>query len=313
MLFSTTDELKACLGTTHQNLNFDTLQSFVDQAETVHLVPVFGFELIEELSVAGEQLSDVQKALRQHMRKALGFYAVLEAAPFLAVSMGEMGMMEPQTQNAGPARQWVYNNFVQAAADNADKLLDAALTWLEFKAADFPTWTASQAYRTSQELFIPSAGVLGKYLSINGSRRTYLAMLPFLRRVEDLELRPLLGEELFDELKARLMARELTDEDKKLLKELQPAAAHLAMSGGITELSIAITAGGFRLLSDNDGIRQKLAAPADRVAALSRTAAGLATRYLENVKRLLDAQRPEAEPNAAELYDNAGKPSFWVG
>ncbi|MCC2546409.1 hypothetical protein LJY25_08130 [Hymenobacter sp. BT175] len=312
MLFSTTEELKEALGSTHKNLNFETVKSFVDQAETVHLVPAVGFELLAELSAGDEELNEAQKALRKHLRAALGYYAVLESAPFLAVSMGELGMMEAQTQNMTGARQWVYNNFVQAAAGNGDKMLDVALTWLEFKATDFPTWTSSEAYQSSQELFISGAHVLGKYIGIGDSRRTFLAMLPALRRVEDLNLRPLLGDEACDELKARIVGRTTTPADKKMLDLLRPALAHLGLSSALPELSIAITGSGFRLLSDNDSIRQSQAAPAERVAALSRSEASIGTSYIERLKRHLDALHPEEESSAASLYDNAGKPSFVV-
>ncbi|MDB5270080.1 MAG: hypothetical protein JWP58_3120 [Hymenobacter sp.] len=312
MLFTTTEELKASLGTLHKNLRFDTLLSFVEQAEAKHLAPAVGAELLEKLSEPTEQLSADYQALRKKLRAALVQYAVLEAAPFLAVSIGELGVVEQSALNAAPSRQWVYHNFVDAAAEQADANLDIALLWLDTKAADFPEYQASANYAEARGQLLRNAHELGKFLSIKNSRRAYLALLPFLARVEELELRPLLGDERMDALHAALVAGNLSVGDAALLAAVRPALAHLTMATALPELSVSITGAGIRVLSDNDGIRQRQAAPADVVGALSRKAQGLATQYLERLNRYVDNTRPDEEPWAVTVPDNSGKPSFRV-
>lgn len=312
MLFTTSAELKESLGTLHKNIRFDTLLSFVEQAQAKHLAPAVGDALLSKLSEPTDQLSADYLALRTRLRAALVHYVVLEAAPFLAVAMGELGLVEQSAGNASPTRQWVYHNFVDAAAEQADQLLDVALLWLDFKAADFPEYQASDAYTESRTQLLPNAHALGKYLSIKNSRRAYLALLPFMQRVEELDLRPLLGDAPLDDLKAALVAGSLSDAQKLLLAAVRPALAHLSMATALPELSVSITGAGIRVLSDNDGIRQRQAASADVVAALSRKAQGLATQYLERLNRLVDAGRPEAEPWAVELPDNTNSKSFRV-
>lgn len=312
MLFTTTEELKAALGTLHRNIAFGTLLSFVEQAEAKHLAPAVGSALLDALGQPSAQLTAPYQALRTRLRATLVHYVVLEAAPFLAVAIGELGLAEQSAGNATPTRQWVYNNFVDAAAEQADQLLDVALVWLDFNAAAFAEYRASDAYQESRSQLLANAHELGKYLSIKNSRRAYLALLPFLARVEALELRPLLGDDALDALRAALAAGTLSAVDKQLLAAVRPALAHLTMATALPELSVSITGAGIRVLSDNDGIRQRQAASADTVAALSRKAQGLATQYLEQLNRLVDAGRPQAEPWAAELPDNSNSPSFRV-
>ncbi|WP_375418118.1 DUF6712 family protein [uncultured Hymenobacter sp.] len=315
MLFTSTDELKAALGTLHKNLRFETLLSFVEQAEAKHLAPAVGLELLEKLAEPTAQLSADYLALRTRLRAPLVHYAVLEAAPFLAVAMGELGLVEQSAGNATPTRQWVYHNFVDAAAEQADQLLDVALVWLEFKAAEFPEYAESETVRESRAQLLRNAHELGKYLSIKNSRRAYLALLPFLSRVEELDLRPLLGNERLDALHEALAAGPaLSAADKDLLAAVRPALAHGAMAAALPELSVSVTGAGIRVLSDNDGIRQRQAASPEVVAGLSRRAQGLATQYLERLNRLVDAGRtaPGDEPWAAELPDNSNSPSFRV-
>ncbi|MBF9239455.1 hypothetical protein I2I05_18830 [Hymenobacter sp. BT683] len=314
MLFTTTAELKESLGTLHKNMKFETLLSFVEQAEPKHLAPAVGFELLEKLGLPTAELDADYLALRTRLRASLVHYAVLEAAPFLAVAMGELGLVEQSAGNATPTRQWVYHNFVDAAAEQADQQLDVALMWLDFKAGAgaFPEYVQSEQYQLSRGQLLHSAHELGKYLSIKNSRRAYLALLPFLQRVEELELAPLLGEDRLAALRTALRSGAPSQPDQKLLALVRPALAHLTMAAALPELSVSITGAGIRVLSDNDGIRQRQAASADVVGALSRKALGLATQYLERLRRHLDAESPLAEVRAAELFDNSGKPTFVV-
>jgi hypothetical protein len=313
MLFTTTDELKGALGTLHRNMQFETLLSFVEQAEAKHFAPIFGLELLEKLSQASADLSITYQALRTRLRASLVHFVVLEAAPFLAVSMGELGLVEQSAGSATPARQWVYHNFVDAAASSAEQLLEVAMVWLEFKATEFPEWMASPAAQDSRAQIIRGAHELGKYLSIGNSRRAYYALLPFLSRVEELELQPLLGDTRLALMHTALKeGGQLSDVDKEFIAAVRPALAHRAMAIALPELAVSITGNGIRMLSDNDGIRQRHAASADVVAQLSRKADSVATQYLERLRRLIDSEEPEAEPTAAELPDNTNSPSFRV-
>jgi hypothetical protein len=321
MLIRSIDQLKAALGSTNQNAEFETLESFIDQAELRYLQPALGEEFLRELNDAldaGEEtLSGPQKALLKHLRRALAYYAMLEAAPFLAVSFNEMGLQEQNAQHAQPARQWVVNKFEDSAASNGDSLLDITLFWLESKASDFPTWRDSDAYTVSKELFFHSIYDLAKFVNVGQSRRTFLALRPIIRRVEELEILPLVGQERFDALKAAiLMPATLTATDKALWAAIKPALAHKVVEEALPELPVQVTANGLRVLSDNDGIRQRLAASLSQMEPLRRNAAKFATSYLEKLAGLIDtlnaAEQPTQEPRSYSLPDNTGSKCFRV-
>lgn len=261
MLFNNVIELKEHLGTVHRNLNPDTLLSFIGEAEALHLVPVLGEGLVEQLgNLPAEQAPAKLVALRAKFRSALAYYVVLQAAPFLSVSFGDLGLMEASTDKSAPSRQWVYNNFVEAAAASADKLLDVALAWLDAHAADYADELDSSEYRNRKRLLISSAEQLGQYVATGGSRRFFLALLPRLRQVEDFDICDLLGEELLEQLRDGLASgEEPSAETRKLLNLVRPVLAHRAFAHGVLSLSVALTGTSLRLLSDNEAIRERLA------------------------------------------------------
>jgi hypothetical protein len=319
MLFNTVEELKEKLSTVHKSRGSSIL-SFVQLAESLHLVPVLGEGLVEQLgSLPAAEAPAHLVALRERLRPALAYYAVLEAAPFLPLTLSDVGMTEQTVgdensrSSATPARQWVYNNFVEAAAASADKLLDLALAWLDDHAADYADELDSPEYRSRKSLLLANAAQLGTYIATAGSRRFFLALLPTLRQVEEFDISELLGEELLEQLREGLASGETPSaETKKLLGLVRPVLAHRALAQGILSMNVALTGTTLRLLSDNEAVRQRQAASPEAISALSQQATAAADKWQAKLATYLDQQRPSAPPVSAELHDNRGKPSFCV-
>ncbi|MBO2007549.1 DUF6712 family protein [Hymenobacter negativus] len=314
MLFNNVLELKAHLGTVHRNLEPDTLLSFIGQAEALHLGPVLGEGLVAQLgNLPAEEAPAHLVALREKFRAALAYYVVLEAAPFLSVGFGDLGLVEARTEKAAPSRQWVYNNFVEAAAASADKLLDVALAWLDAHAADYAEELDSSEYRSRKSLLIGSAAQLGQYVATGGSRRFFLALLPTLRQVEEFEIGDVLGADLLEQLREGLAGGEQpSPETTKLLGLVRPVLAHRAFAQGVLSLSVALSGASLRLLTDNEAIRERQAASPAAVSALSQQAIATADRYQAKLVAHLDALTPTAAPQAVQVRDNTGSPTFWV-
>jgi hypothetical protein len=313
MLFNTVDELKACLSTVHKS-QATSLLGFVATAEALHLAPSLGAGLVHQLgNLPALNPPAHLVALRDQLRPALAYYVVLEAAPLLAVSMNDLGVNEQQAAGAAPSRQWVYNNFIEAASATADKLLDLALAWLDDHAADYVQELDSKEYRSRSRLLIANAAQLGMYLATGFSRRFFLALLPTLRQVEEFEINDLLGETLLEDLRDGLESGLPPAADtKQLLGLVRPVLAHRALAQGILSMSVALTGTTLRLLSDNEAVRQRLAADEKAISALSQQATASADKWQAKLAAYLDEQRPTEPTVSAELPDNRGSKSFWV-
>jgi hypothetical protein len=313
MLFNTVEELREHLSSVHKQ-NADSLLSYVATAETLHLVPALGEGLVEQLgNLPASGAEPHLLALREKLRAPLAYYAVLVAAPFLPVSLNDVGMTEGEAPSSPATRQWVYNNFVEAAAATADKLLDVALAWLDRHAADYADELDSSEYRSRKRLLIASADELGQYVATAGSRRFFLALLPTLRQVEDFDIEDLLGAELLEELREGLASSlPPTPATRELLRLVRPVLAHRAIAQGVLSLSVALTGTSPRLLSDNEAVRQRQAASPEALSALSQQAHGHADKYQAKLATYLDALRPTAPPVLATRYDNSNSPSFVV-
>jgi len=313
MLFNTVDEIKVCTPSVYKS-QATSLLSYVATAEALHLAPSLGAGLVHQLgNLPATGAPPHLLALREQLRPALAHYVVLEAAPLLAVSLNDQGVNEASAAGAAPSRQWVYNNFIEAASATADKLLDLALAWLDDNAADYAQELNTREYRSRSRLLIANAAQLGLYLATGYSRRFFLALLPTLRQVEEFEINDLLGEQLLEDLRDGLESGLVPSAaTKKLLGLVRPVLAHRALAQGILSLSVALTGTTLRLLSDNEAVRQRLAATPEAISALSQQATANADRWQAKLAAYLDAQRPTAPPVSAELHDNRGAKSFVV-
>lgn len=313
MLFNTVDEIKTYTPSVYKS-QATSLLSYVATAEALHLSPALGAGLVYQLGNLPATGAPAQLvALRDQLRPALAHYVVLEAAPLLAVSLNDQGVNEASAASAAPSRQWVYNNFIEAASATADKLLDLALAWLDDHAADYVQELSTSEYRSRKSLLIANAAQLGMYLATGYSRRFFLALLPTLRQVEEFEIGEVLGEQLLEDLRDGLASGlPPSAATAKLLSLVRPVLAHRALAQGILSMSVALTGTTLRLLSDNEAVRQRLAATPEAISNLSQQATASADKWQAKLAAYLDQQRPTAPPVSIELYDNRGAKSFVV-
>lgn len=324
---TTTEELKEHLGAIQMNLHEKTILPFTEQAELQYILPAIGPELYNSLLPASG-LNAKQIALKNHLKRAISYYALLESLPFLTVAVGDGGTSETSDQKTSPVRQWTYQKIEDAAAQKADTFLDLALQFLEMNAADFAVWKNSSSFLLSRELFISSTEQLSKIIPIAGSRRAFLLLRNYIERAELLYIRAWTGPELFDELKTKHLADSLSAHEKNLIKMINRALGNYALFEALPEMAVSITGQGIRILSDNDGIRQRMAAKAADITVLRSSVEGAAKKFSTDFKQYLDENAQQKFPTyfnsktyqsqvnlpkSYQLPDNAYKQSFRVG
>ncbi|MDJ1468160.1 DUF6712 family protein [Xanthocytophaga flava] len=307
-LFKNVDDIKRFLAGNQKNLSENTIMPFVEQAEIRYIIPVIGNEFFTELDEyynpaegdTPEANSKLDLAIAR-IQRSLAYYTLLDALPFLNVTVGNIGVQESNSEKSSPVRQWSYVELITTTTENADTFLDNALEFLEKKADDYTTWKESDAYTQSKELFINNAKELSKYLLTNNSRRVYLALRPFIARAEDLYIKPAIGTELFAEMKAYVLDSEQPEPYQPIVYGLiQKALAQLTLFLSIPEVQFVTTGFGLKLQGQMLAAGNKLTPALADIGPIKENAWQLADRYLTELKRYLDE-------NAAtiETYQNS--------
>lgn len=324
MLIKNVDELIKFLGRAVMNATTDDfIKPYIEDAQESIIVKAFGQELITELdnqhnSVSGAILSPHNALLLPKIQRALAWYAYLKYLPFSIGNDGDNGLQEIGTDSTQPVRIGVLDKRQRETERNAVEGLERALAFLEANRANYATWTNSPSWTQYKSLFIWSATEMAKYLPTFGqNNRLYLNVRPYIALAEQDYILPILGQDMFDELKGVVLSNSITANQKALLTQVQRALAYTAYACALPDLNIVVlSSGSLRILSDFDGIyNQKSPEPGQLKGFIS--AKKTEGQRLRNVlKRWITAHADDfptfqssshfAKPSDNRLPDNSG-------
>ncbi|MDF1546416.1 MAG: hypothetical protein P1P88_01250, partial [Bacteroidales bacterium] len=95
--------------------------------------------------------------------------------------------------------------------------LDLALEYLEKNKAEFSTWTNSDAYTLMKSNFINSTREFSSIYNINNSRLVFQKLRNAQNLAEDFDIIPLIGRDLYDEIKTQIATDNLDEANQKFL------------------------------------------------------------------------------------------------
>lgn len=303
MLFKTVDEIRKFCSAPNRNMSFDTWKPHIEFAQDQYLVPIISQAQLDELdeqynSPTAADLTEDNARLLVYVQRSLAYYSLYEMEKELIRTVGDMGVQENQSKEgtSNPARQWVFNSTLQNDLQKADLLADRCLDFMEKNQDDYPLWQESDQYTLTKELFINKTAQFNFYVNIANSKRTFLAIKPYIEQCELEYIKPALGEEYFDDLKAKLLLPAdddgyFTAADLKILPMLRRALCNYALVKALPFMAVEIAGNGLTVVSSNDGITNKNSAyntSRSAVENLVMQAQETASSFIQQMKIYLD-------------------------
>lgn len=255
MLFETQEEVKEHISV-NANFEIKDIKPSLRQAVNKYIIPAIGEPFFTELLAAHELggATQWQNDAIWHVQEALANYTYFLYTAIGFVQIGNAGIQETSGEGGSSARQWVTYDLKAALLDAGDVALDAALLFLEQNKQHYPTWSGSSAYTVSNELFLKNAAELSEFVNIQNSRRTYLALRPYIAKAERHFIKSTISNELFRELKTAIKTGVLSPEQHELVALIRPALAQLAVYKALPEIDIRVSAEGIKVQSFSNGI-----------------------------------------------------------
>lgn len=179
--------------------------------------------------------------------------------------------------------------------------IERALRLLEkhIDAEDFVLWATSEACTIYRQYLLGSAEEFSEHYSIGNSRRTYLALLPIIKKTEPFYLASVIGDDLLYELKEQLRDRDLSVENRKLLDlYLRPALAHQVALAALDEGLFVFKDNVLASMLPGDAALDSVTLNRKRSAAY-----GDAQKFLAKAKAFLN-QEASPEKYASYYYSN---------
>jgi anti-sigma factor RsiW len=246
-LITTREELQSFTGASAA-LALDTLKPYLRHSLAEReVLKVLTDELYNQLlnayhdgslnDVDKEHLKDLLPLVQKPLANLAMYYYLQEGS----VTISDAGV---ETDRDKTAFAWQAEKIERAYLENAYFGLDNLISYLLANADAFSSWAASSAYADATQHLVRNAATFQQSVNIGSSHRTFLALQPILKHVEQGPIQSLLGDEFFEELLTAYQDDDLSPEQKRLLEKLQAAICYLTMAEAITDLNIEVTADG---------------------------------------------------------------------
>jgi hypothetical protein len=308
MLIKDEGELKGVLGGVQQTITWETMQPFVKQAEMDYILPAIGEAFYDELCGL-ETPNEPQIKILDRLKITSGYYALTIGLPQLLVAIGDMGAALNLQGGMAAMPKWTFSELMNSSIKKADKSLEGAMTWLE-KNKDlkvdnqlvFQTWIGSEVYTISNSLFINSATELTEFFpNVQNSRRLYLILRNYIKKVEEYQLKPVLGVDFFNAIKQPNNTDSAENQGKKehVLQLIKYFIANKAFSEALPFLNINED---FTLVTKSDGVSNEAMLDQNRRDGLKVNCDDNALIYLNKLKSFLDKEAKPASRVGAGVF-----------
>lgn len=311
-LFKTTEEIQNYLAVdTGENIKH--ILPDIKWAEERYIIPAIGQAQYDDLNDAYNEdpqaMTEAQERLLEKVQMPLIHLAYSKAFIVAQVHIDAVGISITSDSNRKTAFQWQIEELKEDyAAEKGFNGLDFLLAFLENNKSDYPLWENSDAFTITRQFFINSTVIFNQIVNIGNSRRTFLALWPGMTTVEELQLEPVLGAAFYQELKAKILAGTLSNDEKALVDKIQKPVAFFTAAESIYDMPLRIRAGSLvldSLKSGSENIKDRRPAEARDLEAYSGKQKEKAGVYIGRLKDYLQAT---ASPTvfatfyASELY-----------
>ncbi len=327
MLINSLAEVRAVLPVGAGN-DFLRLRPHMLGAETGFILPILGRNMHEELQefcdeMPPEPLTAVQLSMRELLEKVryaivhLGYFLGFD---FLNVSVSDMGFQRLESERSKPLYKYQEDNlrdYYRTAGFNA---LDEILLFMEEREEHFAEWKLSPQWTVFRQMLIPTAREFDRMVHIGGSRLTFLRLRPHMSHVETTRILPLLGREIYAEIKTSLLLAEPAAKVVAILEPIRQAVAFLSSALLMEESGADLSERGLYFYSTMQNFfdnRKSGPADAERIALLVARNRQIGKNFLLQVRQIL-LDNPLDWPGAAVPLegqfrrDNTGKKTFWA-
>jgi hypothetical protein len=314
---SDTSELRNYISVT-EGFEFKELIPYLEPAAITHLRNDLGIgaalfdEILNEYNNGYESLSDIKKNLIHHIRYVVTKFAVHNYVPIGITIIGADGISNINKDNRQPIRKWQKDELQQQLITEGFEAVERLLQFLEANKTSFPSWTASNAYTISKNQFVNSVDEFTQKYSLVRSRRTFLFLMPIIKRVDEIQLKEVLGETLYTTIKSEILSGTVSPDNKILLNFIQSALVNLVMHIAFDQLTISINDHGIQIFSQASNTENSLESNSISEIHLQRLkteAETTANLYLQKITKILN---PNTSDMSGSRKNDSDSKSYYV-
>lgn len=219
-------------------LYFESVQSSLDDAWRLFVLPLLGYALAEEIEAYYnlEEPTALQRKVLNECQRAVANLAFWYNFDELNVRISDQGMQRQESDGSFKQTFKYQEDQLRAAFKNKGfNSLDRVIDLLDKHQKDFPLYEQSPAYASRKSSIVRSTAEVDANYFINNSHLIFLRLKPIFKLVEESGLRAVLGESLYKDLLKAIKDGETTIGDTTT-EELRLRCVSFVVFTSIAEL-----------------------------------------------------------------------------
>jgi hypothetical protein len=240
-LISDIEKLKEANSTVVHDLNFDSITSFIRDAAVHHIQPAIGRETYEFCIVG---VGDTVGRAAELARMAEANLAIASYVSAGSVKLSELGTLVYSEGKYKIASDKKIAALVNQCRHDGYRALDSLLDYMERDPVTFTQYFDSRERKSNLNGFVHSTLIFNEAQYIDNNPVLFRSLKSYIIDAERRHIEPLLGDEFADGFKARMLAHELSDEDRKLHRYIADVVAPAAIAEAIPYQAVNVDANG---------------------------------------------------------------------
>jgi hypothetical protein len=286
---------------------------YIEQATRRYVLPLVSDSWYNALMTkhhADATLTSTEEEALELLKTAVAYYAAMYAYPKKMDLFSDSGNMVNSPNHATATPMGVFKSKLWDLTLTADDHLDALLNYMEqqvkLKNTAFNLWKLSDAFLRGKADLFRSTEDLQQYHNIGSSRRTYLALLPYIRDAARLYIMPQIGQDMYNELVEQVGKNTVTTNNTVLLDYVRPALVKYALMCAADADGLNLDFDAPRVVSNPDGMDTRQQTVSNRMKARQNfrmTIENVAKQYLTDLTNYLNAN-PDKYPTFQNQHPN---------
>lgn len=289
-LITTTAQLRAAEPIS-ANFKIEEILPKIHDVEQEFIIPIIGQDLFDYLrALATPAANDLELLTR--CRNALAKLAILKWIPYGNLAIQSGGFTVNGTSSTMVAAQWRVDKLEEDMRREGWNALERILTYLWSKPdGTWNDWDSSDEKIEHRNWLITSAGEFNKYYFIDSSYELFCRVKPGQREVMNQFIRPVLGDDLYDQIIDQITGNELSVDNTALMEYIKRAVAPLTIYESGASLGVDLSHWGITTTENADnGDNTKIKKPAasDRLSYALRKAGDDGRKHLGAIRAFLN-------------------------
>lgn len=212
------------------NTDFETLEPHVDQALSVNIqTPWLGKPIVDDMANNINSNDSFYQEAIPLLQQSLSMFTFVQALPFIEVNISDSGLTRNETETTRTAYRGQVIRLEESALSAANTALSDLLSLLESNKSTYPLWLSAPGYVMYSRHFFRKADDFSSFVNVIYPSVTFRYLRPSMEYVELFNIVPEIGKSLFDDLRTKYHAANLSAKENEAVRLLQYAIANLSV------------------------------------------------------------------------------------